>query len=125
MTKQDYPKPKKIILIDRDGTINRRLSKGEYVSNWEDFEWIPETYEAMMLLAREGLKFILITNQAGISRGMIDPNELEKIHFNMKNKLLNDGVEILEIYTCPHHWDENCECRKPKPGMFLQDSKDW
>ena len=121
---QEYLKPKKIILIDRDGVINKKASRGEYISKWEDFIWIQETRVAMKLMANEGFKFIIISNQAGIARGIISFTELEKIHNNMKNELQNDDIEILDIYICPHHWNEECFCRKPKPGMFLQASKD-
>jgi D-glycero-D-manno-heptose 1,7-bisphosphate phosphatase len=122
---KEYLKPKKIILIDRDGVINEKAPRGQYISRWEDFKWISQTYEAMVLLAQEGFKFIIISNQAGIARRMIDPNELERIHFNMTEKFLESGIEILNTYVCPHHWDENCYCRKPKPGMFNQASEEW
>ena len=122
---EDYLSIKKIILIDRDGVINKKASKGEYISSWNQFEWISETRIAMKLLAQEGFKFIVISNQAGISRGMVSVKELEKIHNNMKEELQNDNIEILDIYICPHHWDEGCFCRKPNPGMLLQASLDW
>ena len=120
---QEYLKPKKIILIDRDGVINKKASRGEYISKWEDFIWIQETRVAMKLMANEGFKFIIISNQAGIARGIISFTELEKIHNNMKNELQNDDIEILDIYICPHHWNEECFCRKPKPGMLLTSLK--
>ena len=119
---ETYLKPKKILLIDRDGVINRKAPQGEYISSWEDFEWIPETREALKKLAREGFKFIVISNQAGVARGMIDPNELDRIHNFMKVGLKKDGIEILDIYVCPHHWDEGCFCRKPNPGMLFRAS---
>ena len=115
----------KAIILDRDGVINKKSNRGEYITNWSSFKWIPETLSAMKLLAKEGFKFIVITNQAGIARKMIRPNELEKIHKNMKDELANNGVEVIDIYFCPHHWEENCNCRKPKPGMLYQASNDW
>ena len=116
---------KKIILVDRDGVINKKAKRGEYISNWSQFKWISDTRFAMKILAQKGFKFIVISNQAGIARGMVDLNELENIHINMKNELLNDGIEILDIYVCPHHWNEDCFCRKPSPGMLFEASKDW
>jgi histidinol-phosphate phosphatase family protein len=121
---EKYLEPKKILLIDRDGVINRKAPQGEYISRWEDFEWIPETREAMKQLAHKGFQFIVISNQAGIARGIIEPIELERIHHNMKDELHKDGIEIQDIYVCPHHWDEKCLCRKPNPGMLFQASKD-
>ena len=104
--------------------VNRKAPQGEYISRWEDFEWITETREAMKQLGKEGFQFIVISNQAGIARGMIDPSELERIHSHMKVDLKKDGLEILDIYVCPHHWDEGCFCRKPNPGMLFQASND-
>jgi histidinol-phosphate phosphatase family protein len=121
---ESYLKLKKILLIDRDGVINRKAKHGDYISRWEDFKWIPETREAMKELSQEGFEFIVISNQAGIARGMIEPNELEHIHYNMQKELQEDGIKILDIYVCPHHWEEECSCRKPKPGMLYQASKE-
>ena len=95
------------------------------ISSWNKFEWIPDTRIAMKALAQEGFKFIIISNQAGIARGMINLKELEKIHSNMREELLNDDIEILDIYICPHHWNQGCYCRKPSPGMLLKASRDW
>lgn len=122
---REYLKPKKILLIDRDGTINVKAPKGEYITNWGNFEWIPEARQGMKNLAEAGFKFIVITNQAGIARGMINPIELEKIHKNMIAVLASEGVEILEVYCCPDHWDDNSSMRKPSPGMFFQAAKDF
>ena len=121
----EYLSPKKIILVDRDGVINKKAPRGEYISKWEDFEWIDDTRNAMRTLAKSGFKFIVISNQAGISRGMVDTDNLERIHNNMKYELIDDGIEILDIYVCPHHWNDKCWCRKPNPGMLFQASKDY
>jgi len=121
---EEYLSSKKIILIDRDGVINNKAPRGEYISRWEDFEWIEETREAMKHLAKEGFQFIVISNQAGVARGMVEYDELDRIHQNMKGELQKDGIEILDIYVCPHHWEEECLCRKPNPGMLFQASKE-
>lgn len=115
-----YLKPKKLVLIDRDGVINRKAPKGEYIETWEEFDWVPETRSAMRALAAQGFGFIVISNQAGVARGMIEPAALERIHHNMAAELRSDGIQIANIYVCPHHWDDHCECRKPEPGLFFQ-----
>jgi D-glycero-D-manno-heptose 1,7-bisphosphate phosphatase len=120
----EYLKPKRILLIDRDGTINVKAPQGEYITNWSNFEWIPETRLAMKQLAKAGFKFVVITNQAGIARGMINPVELETIHKNMISDLATEGIEILKVYCCPDHWDDNSFMRKPAPGMFFQAAKE-
>ena len=121
---EEYLKSKKIILIDRDGVINKKAQRGEYITKWKDFRLVPETRSAMRYLANKGFSFIVITNQAGVARGIIDLIDLENIHHNMKKELKKDGVEIIDIYVCPHHWGEGCSCRKPNPGMLLQASND-
>jgi histidinol-phosphate phosphatase family protein len=121
----DYLSYKKILLIDRDGTVNTKAPKGKYISNINEFKWIIETRQAMKKLAEEGFKFIVITNQAGIARGMIDSIELEKIHKTMIGNLASEGIEVLEVYCCPDHWDSKSLMRKPAPGMFFKVAKDY
>lgn len=121
----EYLMPKKILLIDRDGTINKKAPKGEYITSWDDFEFVPETYSAMKLLAMEGFQFIVITNQAGIARKKMSISDLESIHYRMLEKFKKDNINILKIYYSPHHWDEDSFMRKPQPGMFFQASSDF
>ena len=121
---REYLKPKKIILIDRDGVINVKAPKGQYIESWDDFKWISDTVDSMKQLSRDGFSFIVITNQAGVARGMVSKEELTRIHMLMAEKLKNEGVKVLGIYVCPHHWDDDCECRKPKPGLFNKVAED-
>lgn len=119
-----YLAPKKIILIDRDGIINVKASRGEYIENWKDFKFIDDTVESMKKLALDGFCFIVITNQAGISRGMVSEENLTQIHKLMIDKLKNKGISILDIYVCRHHWNDDCECRKPRAGLFYLIAKE-
>lgn len=121
----EYLRPKKILLIDRDGTINNKAANGEYITKWEEFSWIPETRRAMEKLSKKGFKFIIITNQAGISRQKIASVELENIHKKMIDELNAIGIEVLKVYMCPDHWNDNSFMRKPAPGMFFQAAKDF
>jgi histidinol-phosphate phosphatase family protein len=120
-----YLKFKKILLIDRDGTINEKADQGQYICNWNEFRFIPETKKAMKRLALDGYKFIVITNQAGISRGMLTEENLNEIHQKMIEDLSREGVEILKVYMCPDHWDSGSYRRKPFPGMFFEASSDF
>jgi len=122
---EKYLAPKKIILIDRDGIINHKADRGEYIEKWDDFEFIEDTVKAMADLSQKGFKFIVITNQAGIARGMVKNQDLNFIHKKMKEVLYQSDIDIIDIYICPHHWDDNCYCRKPKPGMFFEASKKY
>ena len=122
---KEYLSDKKIIFIDRDGVINFKAKKGEYITSWKNFEVIPDTIEVMKELSSEGFQFIIITNQAGIARNKMDYNDLNNIHNNLLKFLKKHEINIIKIYTCPHHWNDNCNCRKPKPGMFYSASKEF
>ena len=115
----------KIIFIDRDGIINYKAPSGEYITRWEDFKIIADSFDVMKSLSQKGFKFIIITNQAGIARKKIKSSELSRIHTNLIDLCQKSGIEILKIYVCPHHWDDDCNCRKPKAGMFYAASKDF
>lgn len=119
-----YQSHKKIILIDRDGTINFKADPGQYIADWSIFEWRTDTRSAMKRLAAEGFEFIVITNQAGIARGMVSAEKVAEIHERMVKELAADGINVLSVYVSPHHWDENSFQRKPSPGMFFQAAKD-
>jgi len=118
-----YLKVKRIMLIDRDGTINQRAPRGEYIARWDQFYWVDETFEAMRELSRKGFRFIVVSNQAGIARGMLEPSVVEEMNDRMVAELKLAGVEVIDVYVCPHHWDDNCSCRKPQPGLFFRASK--
>ena len=120
-----YTQHKKILLLDRDGVINTKQEVGKHVKTWSDFEFIEDTLVALKELSGKGFKFIVISNQAGIKRKLVDVHDLENIHRNMISALSDEGVEILDIYYCPHFFDDYCDCRKPEPGMFYNVSSDW
>ena len=115
---RDYFSTKKILLLDRDGTISRQLAQGQYVATWEQFEFVPETVKAMRQLASDGFKFIVITNQAGIALGVVEEAEVDRIHENMTAELGRRGIPVLGVYMSPDHWDSGSKMRKPAPGMF-------
>ena len=90
-----------------------------------EFSWLQPTRMALRQLADQGYKFIVITNQAGLARGMLELSAVDEIHENLVSILREeDGVDIIDIYMCPHHWDEGCKCRKPRPGMLYQAASD-
>lgn len=122
---EKYLSKKKIILIDRDGVINYKAKKARYINFWSEFKFIPRVYKSLKKLSKNGFKFIVISNQAGISRGETKLKELIKIHKNMIKKFKSDGIDILKVYFCPHNWNTGCFCRKPMPGMLFEASKDF
>ncbi len=119
-----YLQPKKIIFLDRDGVINTKPPKAEYVKKWEEFVFLPGAIEALSLLTTHGYQIFLITNQAGIARGAMTEADLADIHTKMNAVLQKNGASITGIYYCPHGWDEHCDCRKPKPGMLFQAARE-
>lgn len=119
-----YLEIKRIVMIDRDGTINQRPPTGEYVTSWDRFRWVDETVAAMRLLAERGFRFIVLSNQAGIARGMLDAGVVDDMHRRMVSELSSRGIQVLDTYLCPHHWDDGCDCRKPEPGLFFRASRD-
>jgi len=107
----------KAVFIDRDGTINRDVP---YCSRPEDFELLPGAADGIRLLNEHGFKVIVVTNQSGIARGYFTEQMLAKIHEEMRAELAKHGAHVDAIYYCPHHPDDNCDCRKPKPKMVFQ-----
>ncbi|MDY7033933.1 MAG: D-glycero-beta-D-manno-heptose 1,7-bisphosphate 7-phosphatase [Thermodesulfobacteriota bacterium] len=112
------------IILDRDGVINEKPPKAEYVRKWDEFKWVPGAKETIRLLRSAGYLIIVITNQAGIGRGIMTESDLSDIHRKMQGELTESGCSIDAIYYCPHDWDDGCDCRKPKPGMLFQAQRD-
>lgn len=104
----------KAVLLDRDGTIMRDV---HYCRRSEDVELLPRAASGLRLLSDSGFILAVITNQSGVARGYFTEAMLGKIHEAMQAKLLEAGVRIDAIYYCPHHPDDGCECRKPKPEL--------
>jgi D-glycero-D-manno-heptose 1,7-bisphosphate phosphatase len=111
----------KLIILDRDGVINQ--DSKDFIKSPEEWQAIPGSLEAIARLCREDYRVVIITNQSGISRGLYTINTLNKIHEKMLEELHRSGGEISAVFFCPHSDDEECECRKPKPGMFLELAK--
>ena len=105
------------VFLDRDGVIN--FDSPDYIKSWEAFRFIPGSLEAIARLTRAGIAVIVITNQSAVNRGMISLEELETMHRRMRRAVADSGGHITDIFFCPHRPDENCDCRKPKPGMIL------
>ncbi len=103
------------IFIDRDGTINLDV---HYLDDPDKFEMYPGVGEGVKKLKDSGFKVIVITNQSGIARGYFTEKQLSDIHERMKKEFREFDVMLDGIYYCPHHPDDNCNCRKPNTGLF-------
>ena len=110
---------KRAIFLDRDGVINKEVN---HLSNPAQFEFIPGSIEALKILKQKGFLLIVITNQAGIARGLFSEETLNQIHNKMRRILNQNKIILDDIFYCPHHPDFTgaCNCRKPKPGMILK-----
>lgn len=114
--------PDKIIFLDRDGVINKKASKHDYVKKWEEFKFLPNVDTAVKLFNDAGFKVIIITNQRGIARKLMSMSDLNNIHKSMCKELTYKNAKIDDIFICPHDGGE-CNCRKPQIGLFLQAEK--
>ncbi len=106
------------VFLDRDGVINR--DSPDYVTSWDQFVFLPGSLEAIVRLTRAGMAVMLITNQSAVGRGMMDVATLEDMHRNLRQAVERQGGRIDAVFYCPHHPDEGCDCRKPKPGLILE-----
>ncbi|HSW94079.1 MAG TPA: D-glycero-beta-D-manno-heptose 1,7-bisphosphate 7-phosphatase [Gammaproteobacteria bacterium] len=114
---------KKIIILDRDGIINH--DSYDYIKSAEEWHAIPGSLEAVAMLNRAGFYVIIATNQSGVGRGYYTVETLDLIHEKMQSELASFGGHIEDIFFCPHLPTEDCECRKPKPGLLLQIQKKY
>ncbi len=106
------------VFFDRDGIINSDEGL-YYVYNKEDFRINPGVMECLKELAGRGYLLIIISNQGGISRGKYTKAEIENVHSFFQEECRKTGVDLTEIYYCPHHSEiENCICRKPGTQML-------
>ncbi len=114
----------KACFLDRDGVINEEVN---YLHEPDKVQLIPGTVEALKLLAANGYKAIVITNQAGVGKGYFPEADIALVHARIQELLAAEGAKIDAFYYCPHHpeYTEKCHCRKPEPGMILQAAADW
>jgi D-glycero-D-manno-heptose 1,7-bisphosphate phosphatase len=110
---------KKAVFLDRDGVINKKLPEGQYVTRWEEMQFLPGVFEAVALLTEAGYCVFVVSNQRGVAKGLLTQGELESIHQRMCRELAHAGAVITKVYYCPHEKQPPCSCRKPAPGMLL------
>ena len=110
-----------VAFLDRDGVINR--DSADYIKDWSEFEFLPNSLEALRKLKQNGFTTIVITNQSVINRKMVSREGLRYIHTRMKASVQSGGGEITDIFFCPHTPEDRCHCRKPKPGLIYQAKK--
>jgi len=122
MKKQKRILVRKVLFLDRDGVINVDKS---YVYKVEDIEFIDGIFDLCQAYQNKDYDIIIVTNQAGIARGYYTEDDFIKLMDWMKKEFKKRGINILDVFYCPHHPDftGECDCRKPKPGMILEAAK--
>jgi len=111
----------KLVILDRDGVINQ--DSANFIKNPNEWIPIPGSLEAIALLNQSGFRVAIATNQSGVSRGLFDMATLNSIHDKMHRELAAVGGRIDAVFYCPHSAEDNCDCRKPKPGMIKEIAK--
>lgn len=112
------------VFLDRDGVINRRIQEG-YVTRLSEFEFLPDAIPGIRALAKSARPIIVVSNQAGVSKGLIPLRALEQITEWFVEQIVAGGGRIDAVYYCPHLPTDDCQCRKPRPGLFLQAANDF
>jgi len=114
----------KAAFLDRDGVINKKAPEGEYITRWEEVEFLPGVARSIALLNQAGFFVIVVSNQRCVAKGLITVAEVEALHRRMWDELAHTGAKIDAAYYCPHDTHPACRCRKPKPGMLLDAARD-
>lgn len=115
-------KKRKVFFVDRDGVINKEIG---YLHDIDKFEFIDGVLEAFEYILSRNYDIIVVTNQSGIGRGFYSEDNFLELNKWMVNFLKSKGINILDVFYCPHSPEDDCNCRKPKPGMFLDAKKEF
>ncbi|MBD3264970.1 MAG: HAD-IIIA family hydrolase [Candidatus Omnitrophica bacterium] len=116
----------KVVFLDRDGVINIYPGEGRYVNKWGEFSFIPGSIEGIRKLNEKGFKVFVVSNQAGVAKGLYTFKDLLYINKKMTGVLKKQGAFLEGIHYCIHQEGQECSCRKPKTGLLqraLKESK--
>ena len=106
--------------LDRDGVINEPPGGHGYVTAWQQFRFIDGALDALRALKGKGYRLVVVTNQQGVGKGVMDIAALETIHRNLRTCSARHGAAIDGVFFCPHRARDGCDCRKPRPGLIHQ-----
>ena len=110
----------KVVFLDRDGVINEFPGNGNYVTKVKDFYFVPKSLEAIRILTEAGFTLFVVSNQAGVGKGIYSHDKLNRITRHMLKVVKKAGGNIKKIFYCTHRAEEGCRCRKPKIGFILE-----
>jgi D-glycero-D-manno-heptose 1,7-bisphosphate phosphatase len=106
------------VFLDRDGTINVRPPEHDYIRDSQDFEWLPGALDGLVKLADAGLPLVVVSNQRGVSLGLVTPSTLDEIECRIQEALEAHGHQVTAFRYCTHGIEDGCDCRKPRPGLL-------
>lgn len=109
----------KVVFLDRDGVINEFPGNGLYVTKVKDFHFIPRTLDALKLLTDAGYHIFVISNQAGVGKGVYSRRKLDLITERMQNGIREAGARLAGVYYCTCRSTDGCNCRKPRIGNII------
>jgi histidinol-phosphate phosphatase family protein len=112
------------VFLDRDGTINVRAAEHDYIRDPRDFRWLAGALEGMVQIARRGLPLVVISNQRGVSRGLVTPLTLRAIEALIQHEMESYGCHVDAFRYCLHDLSDRCDCRKPRPGLLRGAARD-
>jgi D-glycero-D-manno-heptose 1,7-bisphosphate phosphatase len=110
------------VFLDRDGVINE--NREDYVKTWDEVCFLPGALRALARLSLTPFRIVLVTNQSPIGRGILTEEQVEAINRRLVSEIEAHGGRIDGVYYCPHHPDDGCECRKPRPGLLLRAARE-
>ncbi|MCM8773982.1 MAG: HAD family hydrolase [Candidatus Omnitrophica bacterium] len=108
----------KVVFLDRDGVINEYPGDMRYVTSWQEFKFISGSIEAVRNFKAHNFRVFVVSNQAGVSKGVYSKEALDEITLRMLETFRRQGADIDGVYYCTHREEENCDCRKPKIGLL-------
>ena len=114
----------KALFLDRDGVINEAVPEGEYVVLRVGFHLRPVIIPLIRFARAAGYLVVVVTNQRGVALGKMSQVDLDDVHAYMRELLMAQDAAVDAIYSCTHGLTDNCDCRKPKPGMFFAAARD-
>jgi len=110
----------KVVFLDRDGVINKYPGDSAYVTSWKQFHFIPGSIEGIRKLNLKDFKIFVVSNQAGVAKGLYSQKALNEIDKRMLAEFRKHKVKVDGIYYCTHREEDNCACRKPKTGLLAK-----
>lgn len=116
-----FSRENRLVVLDRDGTLNE--DPEDFLRGPDDWQPLPGALEAVARLNQQGWRVVIASNQSGLGRGLFDVATLNDIHTRMYKMLSQAGARVEAVFFCPHAPEDDCDCRKPQPGLFQQISQ--